>query len=236
MALNGNMGNIYLFTADGLFVASLFHDARQGRPWAMPIARREMLLNDLTLHDENFWPSITQTSDGLVYLIDGGRTSLVRIDGLETIRRLPSTSLRVSPDELRQAAAYQLQSEQRRQASQGPDKLTVAIQPTAPVVDGKLDDWAGASWVDIDKSGVAAFFDSNSKPHDVTAALAVAGDRLYAAFKVDDPNLLRNSGEFPHNLFKTGGALDLMIGADAVRRYSPRSPRGWRPTAAGDAR
>ncbi len=39
-AVNGNMGNVYLFTADGLFVATLFKDARLGRPWAMPIAER----------------------------------------------------------------------------------------------------------------------------------------------------------------------------------------------------
>jgi hypothetical protein len=213
-AINGNMGNVYLFTADGLFVATLFKDARLGRPWAMPIARREMLLNDLTLHDENFWPSITQTADGQIYLVDGGRTSLVRVDGLDSIRRLPSTQMQISRDELQQAESYQLRNELLRQQNQGPDKLTVAIRQTAPVVDGKLDDWAGAAWVDIDKSGVAAFFDSNSKPHNVTAALAVADGRLFAAFKVDNPNLLDNSGELLRNLFKTGGALDLMIGAD----------------------
>ena len=27
-----------------------------------------------------------------------------------------------------------------------------------PVVDGKLDDWSGADWADVDKSGVAANF------------------------------------------------------------------------------
>ena len=80
-AVNGNQGNIYLFTADGLFVAELFHDVRRGRSWAMPTAQRGMRLNDLSLHDENFWPSITQTGDGEVYLVDGGRTSLVRVDG-----------------------------------------------------------------------------------------------------------------------------------------------------------
>ena len=26
--INGNMGNMYLITADGLFVATLFHDIR----------------------------------------------------------------------------------------------------------------------------------------------------------------------------------------------------------------
>ena len=70
-AVNGNQGNIYLFTADGLFVAELFHDVRRGRSWAMPVAQRGMRLNDLTLHDENFWPSITQTADGEIYLVDG---------------------------------------------------------------------------------------------------------------------------------------------------------------------
>jgi hypothetical protein len=53
---------------------------------------------------------------------------------------------------------------------------------------------------------------SSSKPFDVRGALAVAGDRLYAAFRTGDARLLRNTGEVPNALFKTGGALDLMIG------------------------
>ncbi len=235
-ALNGNMGNVYLFTADGLFVATLFKDSRLGRPWAMPIGRREMLLNDLTMHDENFWPSITQTAEGKVYLVDGGRTSLVRVDGLDSIRRLPITRLRISGDQLQAAAAYQTRSELARQQSQGPDKLTVAIRAKAPVVDGKLDDWAGASWVDIDKSGVAAFFDSNSRPHNVTAALAVAEGRLYAAYKVDDPNLLNNSGELLRNLFKTGGGSRPDDRCRSGGRSAPRPRGGRRRAVVGHAR
>jgi hypothetical protein len=229
-AVNGNQGNIYVFTADGLFVATFFKDVRQGRPWAMPIARRGMLLNDLTLHDENFWPSITQTPDGNVYLLDGGRTSLVRVDGLETIRRLPDDHLRIASSDLRQAQTYQLESEAERQYQQGPDTLRVAIRSKSPAFDGMLNDWTRAAWVDVDKSGVAAYFNSNSQPHNVTAALAVDSNRLYAAFRVDDPDLLSNSGESPNNLFKTGGALDLMIGAD-----STADPRRTRPVA-GDER
>ena len=89
--VNGNMGNMYLFTSDGLFVATLFKDVRQGQPWAMPAARRGMLLNGLTLHDENFWPSIAQTADGRIYLV-AGNPDLVRVDGLESVVRLPATS------------------------------------------------------------------------------------------------------------------------------------------------
>ncbi len=101
--INGNQGNMYLFTIDGLFIAELFRDVRRGKSWSMPVATRGMLLNGLTLHDENFWPSITQTRDGNIYLIDGARSSLVRVDGLETIRRLPESTIQLSTNDLRPA-------------------------------------------------------------------------------------------------------------------------------------
>ncbi len=88
------------------------------------------------------------------------------------------------------------------------------MRATAPVIDGRLDDWAGANWVQIDKSGVAAFFDSKTKPYDVSGTVLISGDRFYAAFRTGDSNLLRNTGEMPRALFKTGGALDIMIGAE----------------------
>jgi hypothetical protein len=108
--------------------------------------------------------------------------------------------------------------------------MKVALRKTAPVVDGLIEEWHDADWVDIDRSGVAAYFNSSSKPYDVRGAVAVSGDRLFAAFRTGDANLLRNTGEMPNALFKTGGALDLMIGADANaddRRSKP---------VAGDAR
>ncbi|MGA2253424.1 MAG: hypothetical protein ABSG53_02085 [Thermoguttaceae bacterium] len=212
--VNGNQGNIYLFTADGLFVAELFHDIRRGRSWAMPMAQRGMRLNDLSLHDENFWPSITQTGDGEIYLVDGARTSLVRVEGLEQIHRLSETSLHIGPQDLKSAQEYLLQGELQRQRAQGRPTLRVPLRRIAPAVDGKLDDWANATWATVDKSGVAAFFDSNSKPYNITATVAVAGDRLYAAFRTGDAKLLENSGETPLAPFKSGGGLDLMIAAD----------------------
>ncbi len=229
-AVNGNMGDMYLFTADGLFVATLFKDVRQGKSWAMPAAERGMILNDLTLHDENFWPSMTQTEDGHVYLVDGANTSLVRVEGLESIRRLPERSLPITADDLRKAQDYLLRREELRQKNQGKGVLTVALRNKAPIVDGRLDDWTGADWVDIDKSGVAANFDSHSKPFNVTAAVAISGDRLYAAFRTSDPDLLRNSGETATAPFLTGGALDLMIGAD------PGADPKREKAAAGDVR
>ena len=90
---------MYLFTSDGLFFATLFKDVRQGQPWAMPAARG-MLVNGLTLHDENFWPSMAQTADGRIYLV-AGNPDLVRVDGLESVVRLPASSLVVSGDDLK---------------------------------------------------------------------------------------------------------------------------------------
>jgi hypothetical protein len=213
-AINGNQGNMYLFTADGLFVAELFKDVRLGKSWSMPVSQRGMALNALSLHDENFWPTMTQTKDGSVYLCDGARTSLVRVDGLDTIRRLPETALTLTAGDLQAARAYFIESELRRQQAQGRGVLEVALRSTPPIVDGKLDDWVGTAWVDIDKSGIAAYFDSDSKPHDVTAAVCIAGDRLFAAWRTDDPDLLKNTGELPQAPFKTGGALDLMLGTN----------------------
>jgi len=229
-AINGNMGTTYLFTADGLFVATLFNDERRSASWAMPVAQRGMLLNAVTLHGENFWPSMTQTADGGIFLVDGARTSLVRVEGLESIKRLPETTLNITAQDLQKAQASFVEREAARQQAQGQDTLRVPIRASAPVVDGELGDWAGAGWVDIDKSGVAAWFDSDSKPHNVSAALAVAGDRLYAAFRTDDATLLRNTGEMATAPFKTGGALDLMIGANPTA-----DPKRTKPVA-GDLR
>ena len=94
--VNGNMGNMYLMTADGLFVATLFHDIRVRPNWAMPTAVRGMDVSNLSLHDENFCPSLTQTADGDVFVVDGARVSLVRVEGLDTIRRIGPSSLEVT--------------------------------------------------------------------------------------------------------------------------------------------
>src|SRR5205814_656282 len=110
-------------------------------------------------------------------------------------RRLPPADLRVTADDLSAAAAWRVQAEARRQAARGAGTLAVALRKEAPVVDGRLDDWAGAAWAVIDRRGVAANFNSDSKPYDVTGAVAVAGDRLYAAFRTQDADLLKNAGD-----------------------------------------
>ncbi len=211
-AILGNKGNVYLLTTDGLFVATLFKDSRTAS-WSNISAQRGMLLNDVSIGDEDFWPSIAQTTDGRIYLVVLN-SSIVRVEGLEGIRRLPARSLQVTPEMLQAAQAYFVQTEAQRQQSQVQNTLTVAIRQTPPTVNGKLDDWGGANWVTID-TRMTQVGDWGKQQTKTEAAIAICGDRLYAAFKTDDPNLLTNSGESLQNLFKTGGALDLMLGTDA---------------------
>lgn len=210
--INGNMGNMYLFTADGLVVSELFRDVRAGKPWTMPRAERNMRMNGVSLHDENFFPTISQAQDGTIYVCDGARTTLIRLDGVDSIRRFAAADVEITGKNLAQAQEWRIAAEAARQRARGSGMLTVRLRHNPPVVDGKLDDWNAEDFVPIDRRGVGANFDSNSKPYDVTGAVSIAGDRLYAAWRTQDPELLKNSGETPNALFKTGGCLDLMIG------------------------
>lgn len=213
--INGNMGNMYLITADGLFVSTLFNDIRLRPHWAAPIAVRNMDVTDVSLHDENFWPSITQTADGKVFLVDGARTSLVRIDGLDTLARLPERTITVTAGDLQQARDWFARIEAKRQQQLGSGILDVTHRKTAPQVDGQLDDWpATTDWAPIDRRGVKANFNSNSRPYEVSASVAVTDTHLYAAWRTTEKDLLRNTGETPNAPFKHGGCLDLMLAVD----------------------
>ncbi|MBN2475476.1 MAG: hypothetical protein JXB62_12770 [Pirellulales bacterium] len=229
--INGNMGNMYLITADGLFVSTLFHDIRLRPNWAAPVAVRNMDVTDVSLHDENFWPSITQTPDGKVFLVDGGRTSLVRVDGLETLARLPEQTVTVTTDDLQRARDWFARTEARRQQQQGSGILRVPLRRTSPRVDGRLDDWpATTDWAFIDRRGTKANFNSNSRPYEVSAAVALTDTHLYAAWRTTEKDLLNNSGETPNAPFKHGGCLDLMLATD------PRAEPGRNAPVPGDQR
>jgi len=229
-AVNSNHGMVYIFTIDGLFVTTLFEPMRTGKRWQMLAAERGMSLEGLSLSEENFWPSMTQMPGGEVYLVDGGRSSIVKVDGLKSIRQLPVTTLNVTKDDLDQCHLFLARAETVRQEGQGKKILHVALRSQPVVVDGKFDDWTAAEWADIDKRGIKANFNSNSKPYDVKAAITVAGDQLCLAYQTGNAGLLQNSGEMPVALFKTGGALDLMISSD------PSAKTGRTAAAAGDQR
>ena len=91
----GNRGNLFMFTTDGLFVTELFRDriaAGHGSgpdPVVGPTdAKRGLSLKEMSLGEEAFWPSITQTNDGEIYLVAGhGFSAICRVTGLDTVKR-----------------------------------------------------------------------------------------------------------------------------------------------------
>jgi hypothetical protein len=230
-AINGNKGNIYLFTTDGLFVATLFQDSRSpAASWAQRSqAIRGMSVSDLTTGEENFWPSITQTADGNVYIVTNF-PGIIRLDGLDTIHRLASSTVRVTPEMLEQSRAFFASAELSRQATnQASATLLVRVSTTPIVLDGDLSNWDPKQFVIIDERAKQVGNWGQTKVQ-ALAALRIAGDRLYAAFKTGDAQALENSGSSVQNLFKTGGALDVMLATD------PNSDPRRKSAVAGDIR
>ena len=212
-AINGNNGDMYLFTADGLFVTQLFQDGRTGKQWNMPVSTRNMLLNDITLHEENFFPSLTQTEDGKVYIVDGARTSIVRVDGLSSLRKLVVPDLQIAATDLTKAQGFLKQREVSRQSISGTQTLTVAVRSGAPPSLAQVANAIKPSdWIIVDQRITQQGF--SQKPDVVQATVTIAGGRLFAFYKTSDPNLVANAGNVANAPFKTGGALDLMIGAN----------------------
>ena len=228
-AINGNLGNVYLFTSDGLFITTLFTDMRRGNIWPLTTAEPGLRIDSISLGPENFWPTITQASNGSIYMVDGARSSIISFNGMESIRRLPDLNITITEKDLINAHNYLVKMEAGRQETINKDTLNVAMRLSPPKVDGKLDNWTWADWADIDRSGVKAYFNSTSKPYNVTGALAIAAGNLYVGYRTDISKL-QNSGELPNAPFLTGDALDLMIGTDPLAKPGRQTP------VAGDIR
>jgi hypothetical protein len=212
-AVNGNKGTVYLFTTDGLFVATLFRDSRTAG-WD-PSSKRGTLVNDQSIKEEDFFPTISQSADGSIFL-SVLNCCLVRVEGLEKAKRIAPQQITVSNEQLAAAQQLFLQQETVRQAAQQQEAnktLIVQMTDAAMKVDGDLKEWDKAAWVTIDER-ITQVGDWGHKKVATKAAVRIANGRLYAAFLTDDAKLLNNRGDTPQNLFKTGACLDIMIGTN----------------------
>ena len=229
-AVNSNKGVINLFTMDGLFVTTLFRDCRSAS-WAVPEAVPGMAVDALSLSEECFWPQITQMDDGEIYLQVGtndGPLRIVHVTGLDGIRRLPDLKIAVSEESLRAASESVRLAEAKRQEKRLPKKIRVPLLANKPTVDGKATEWKLANWAPIDSRRLH-LGDWGGRQIVTRAALAVSGERLYGFFETDDSSLLKNAGTSLQTVFKTGGGLDVMVGAAGA------DPQRMAPVA-GDVR
>jgi len=128
-AINGNYGNVFLFTTDGLLVATLFKDARVAAPWP-DVEQRGADLDGVSLSQEAFFPSIQQMIDGRVYLIGGQPFSAIfEISGLDSIRRLAARQVAITAADLAAARRFR----DKRSPEPVPPSAPIKAPPSAPI-------------------------------------------------------------------------------------------------------
>lgn len=204
-AVNGNKGNMYLMTSDGLFLGDLGVDKRLGTMLGhdekTKTARRGLNAKGYGFSDEHFRPTLNPTPDGKIYLIAGKNyTGIFRVEGLDSVKRLGPIPVHVTPENRARMAAGEMVAGSLKSGAK--PSLPVALKATALKVDGNLEDWKDAKWATIEPG--------------VSAAATVAGDRLYVAYQTQEPELIQNIGNDPDRLFLSGGGLDLMLGLDSA--------------------
>ncbi len=203
--MNGNLGENVLFTRDGLLIQTLFKDVRGG--FDVPTtATRGMSLDGITAGSESFGGNFVRAANGKTYLTIGGTDARVlEVTGLESIQRLKG-AFTFTPDQYAEAQAIARQNAAR---AAEPKTYTIARATTAPVVDGKTDEWPeltddARSALDLRESADLRFGRVSARYDDAN---------LYLAYRVVSPSdHPRNSGQDERLLFKTGDAVDLMLG------------------------
>lgn len=196
--LNGYKGSLYLLTVDGLYVTDLGGDERTKPVLGYPTAYKGMIVKDVTFKSEHFWPATVQMENGTVYVMAGKESSSVfELVGTETIRRLPACTINVSKAQLAGLPETKTVPGALRKVEK---TASIMLSDKAPAIDGSLDDWGDADWMAI------------YEPFDSYGAVQVCDDRLYAAWRTDTADLLRNdAADGWQYIFATGGGLDLMV-------------------------
>ncbi len=176
----------YLFTDDGLYVASLLEETHIGPNAAW---------------DESY-KSYYQDPQGVPYIINGGADAyhVLKIDGLDQGGRFQEPFTFAQQDFAKAAAFRQLP------ASKAVPKpiLNVTWVAQPPNIDGKLNDWnmrAGASL-------------EGSKGRGAQVALSRDASNLYLAYQVTIDRPFLNKGDNWQTLFLTGDCVDLMLSTD----------------------
>jgi hypothetical protein len=211
--LNGNLGENYLFTYDGLWIQALFKDTRGG--FEIPgRAVKGMSMDATTAGGESFGGNFIKTPDGKIYLTIGSTDARVmEVTGLDTIRRFAGT-VTYTPA---QYAEAQKRLQNKTAISAEAKIYQVAKVQTPIVMDGKLADWPGL----LDDGKSALEIQENKQKRYGRVQARYDHEHLYLAYRVFAPrSQMKNSGQDFRLLFKSGDGVDLMIGPE------PQKARG----------
>lgn len=198
-AINGNNGQIYLISEDGLFFAKLFNDRRGAPTWGIfDLPVRGMDVSRITLGEECFGPTLNQIGDEFYIICGHHHTSIVKVEGLESIKKF-SLKIRVTPDDIRNCEQYLVEkSRQEKEKSGEINILSIPLRKNEFKIDGELNDWKDIKEVEIKEKGSFSF--SWDKEY------------FYFAANIKDNSPLLNFSDDPKVIFKGGDCIDFQFG------------------------
>lgn len=187
------MGEIYVYSVDGILISTLGADTRSAPFWPYPEQKLGMAIKGLSFDAEQFWPFMFGLDDGNVYLSVGKwHSSIVRLDGLDKVRRIDLGAVNATAETIAAAAPTRVE-----EASKNAMRDEISVPPIQAKIDGDLSEWPAKGWATI-----------NPK---CSFQLGLGGDKLVVAYRTDQSQMLLNSAtEFPF-AFTQGGGLDLML-------------------------
>jgi hypothetical protein len=230
--VNGNNGDYYAFTRDGLLAAAIVGGpAGYGRRFfAMPECEPGVTdLSDLRKTVEDFRGWVCATPEGRVYATLGkNHVTTIRCDGLEQAARLAGT-FEVAAADLQAAARWQAERARLERALRRPAIATLPYRSRPPKLDGDT----YTDWPDAVPLPVHEVRDAQDRLVEAWSALLAYDDRnLYVAVRATDPTPLVNRApaDERRRVFQFGDGVDLQLGLDAA------APAEREEAVAGDVR
>lgn len=205
-AIRGNLGQDFYLTTDGLYIGAMFQDCRLPAE-ALPPTEDQlaaMSMDGFSEGGEPFSGWFGKQGDGRIRMLTSlARTGamIVRINGLDTIKRFAPVTVLVDDIALARAIAA---NAARQATATGPKTYTIQRVTKSFHIDGKPDDWESIPMLLVDRPG---------SPNKATVKLAYDTQNLYALFEVGDPSPWLNEGKDAKRLFKTGDAVDIQLGS-----------------------
>lgn len=197
LVINGNDGQTSIWTADGFLAGHITLHMLDPRATGWPAEHaRGTRLDGLTLGQEHFHVYFCKTDgDNHFYLVAGGNhISLIEVDGLENFHRIGGT-LSLTAELREKVRAWQAAQVKTQLFIKAPLILCPKVVAKSP---GVIDE---QSWGQPASIGEAA-----------TLRMAHDDRNLYLSWR--GAGLFNNTGDDFHRYFKTGAAVDLMLGAD----------------------
>ena len=226
-AFNGNLGQAFLMTTDGLYVGSLFRDVRSTPDALSAKPVRGESHRDTTMGGEWFGGQLFRNPrDGKPYIVgehhSAGGNCIYELTGLDEAKRLADIEILFSPEAYAEAQAMAGPGSATEEQE---DPLVVQMgRPTSAVtIDGIGNEY------DSGTEAVARFRKDDA--HQATAMASYDDSNLYLFYSVQDASPLQNSGRLGINeLFKSGDCVLFELGTIRdVEDTSSKLQRGdWR--------